>query len=126
MIDGKKSILAIDDDPDICQMLKRRLELSGYHFNSTDSVEKGLALIEEGDIDLVILDLGLKTYDGTSLLQLKASWESQGKIMPPIIVLSGLNNDEVREYTLDLGASQYLNKPYDAQELLASISQCTA
>lgn len=109
-------ILAVDDDAEIVALLARYL---GGHGFALSGVGSGAALrqaIAADPPDLVLLDLGLPDEDGLSLLQyLRTHWRG------PVIVVSGRGEAVERVVGLELGADDYVSKPFDFRELLARI-----
>jgi DNA-binding response OmpR family regulator len=109
-------ILAVDDDAEIIALLARYL---GGHGFALSGVGSGAALrqaIATDPPDLVLLDLGLPDEDGLSLLQyLRTHWRG------PVIVVSGRGEAVERVVGLELGADDYVSKPFDFRELLARI-----
>ena len=112
----KDRILVVDDDQKITAMLKRALEYEGYLVNVVHSGEDALIALVEEAVDLVILDIMLPGLSG---------WETcrdirmQSKI--PIIMLTAKDEVEERVKGLDLGADDYVVKPFALNELLARI-----
>jgi len=117
----RKRILIVDDDPEINQTLKKRLEYNGFSCPSAASVEMALQKIEKGDFDLVVLDLGFPGVDGTAFLKNVEQHLSPKQKIPPILVLSCYNDKEVVEHVLQSGAVAFMAKPYDSAELLSTI-----
>ncbi len=118
-----KHILIVDDDASILYMLCKRLESQGYHCASASSVEEALQKVKQQPPDLVILDLGFKKADGTSFLKTLDEWVAPGQKLPPVIVLSGMQSQEIIDYVMDLGAAAFLSKPYDSGKLLSIVEQ---
>lgn len=113
---GASLILVVDDDPSIRQALTRELAVAGYDaISAADGVE-GKILFEERRPDLVITDLAMPRADGFALL---AAVRRVGAT--PVLVLSvrGEEADKVR--ALDLGADDYVTKPFSLRELLARV-----
>ncbi|GGN27638.1 MULTISPECIES: response regulator [Marinomonas] len=109
-------ILVIDDENQIRKMLRIALKSVGYDVSEADSVASGLAATVRQQPDLVVLDLGLPDGDGLELL---AELRSFSKV--PVIVLSVRSGDPDKIKALDLGAQDYVTKPFSVEELLARI-----
>lgn len=113
------TILVIEDDVDVTEVIKRRLKDAGYMTFIANDPYNGLKLAREEKPDLILLDLKLPAGGGLSILRnLKTATETQDI---PIVILTGSRSDEVRENALRDGAAAYLEKPYDLHELLATI-----
>ncbi len=107
-------VLVIDDEPPIRKLLRMGLSTQGYEALEAPSGKSGLDLLAE-DPDLVILDLGLPDIDGLELLRMiRARNESV-----PIVVLSSRGDEAGKVRALDLGADDYVTKPFGMDELLA-------
>lgn len=109
-------ILVIDDENHIRKMLRIALKSVGYDVSEADSVASGLAAAARQQPDLVVLDLGLPDGDGLDLL---SELRSFSKV--PVIVLSVRNSDPDKIKALDIGAQDYVTKPFSVEELLARI-----
>lgn len=107
-------ILVIDDEPQIRRALRAGLERSGYQVMLAASGEEGLDTASEHPPDLVILDLAMPGTDGFQVCKELRSWTQI-----PIIVLSVRDQEEDKIRALDLGADDYLTKPFGVGELLA-------
>lgn len=108
------SLLLIDDDPEIFALLSRYLGSNGYQVIGAANAAQARALIASETIELVLLDLGLPDEDGLSLLRhLQMAWKG------PVIVVSGRGEAVERVVGLELGADDYVTKPFDLRELLA-------
>ena len=109
-------LLLIEDDPDIVHFLSADLIDAGYRVSSAASVRHGLIRAHELAPDLVITDLGLPDGDGTDLVRrLRVSSQV------PIVVLSARDQIGIKVELLEAGANDYLVKPFESQELLATI-----
>ncbi len=107
-------VLIIDDEPQIRRALRAGLERTGYSVSAAASGEEGLDLAAEHPPDLIILDLAMSGTDGFSVCEELRKWTKV-----PIIVLSVRDSEEDKIRALDLGADDYLTKPFGVGELLA-------
>ncbi|GLH79823.1 DNA-binding response regulator [Bradyrhizobium sp. SSBR45G] len=109
-------VLAIDDEPPIRKLLRMGLATQGYEILEAPSGKIGLELLAQNPA-LVILDLGLPDIDGHELLRtIRARNESI-----PIVVLSSRGDEAGKVKALDLGADDYITKPFGMDELLARL-----
>jgi two-component system KDP operon response regulator KdpE len=109
-------ILVVDDDPSIRQTLTREIALAGYDaISAADGVE-GKAVFEERRPDLVITDLAMPRMDGLGLLAAVRRVDAT-----PVLVLSVRGEEEDKVRALDLGADDYVTKPFSLRELLARV-----
>ena len=113
---NKHKILIIEDEINICNVVKAVLETNDYHVLMAQTGENGKTLFFSHHPDLVILDLGLPDLDGCDFIQLV---REQSDI--PIIVLSARTNESDKVNALDLGANDYITKPFGTNELLARV-----
>jgi two-component system, OmpR family, response regulator len=109
-------VLAVDDDPSVCELV--RTYLSDYDMRvTTVTCEREMtSVLERESVDVVLLDLRLKGEDG---MQIARKLRVASKI--PIIILSGRHEEVDRVMCLELGADDYLTKPFSPRELLARI-----
>ncbi|MGI6173922.1 MAG: response regulator [Christensenellales bacterium] len=112
----REKILVIEDDRGICLFLKTTLSGAGYDVLIAETGKGGLAAISSHCPDCVLLDLGLPDMDGCEIIRSVRSWTKM-----PIIVLSARTMEEEKAHALDLGADDYLTKPFGTIELLARI-----
>lgn len=112
----KTVIVVIEDDPQICRFLKTSLSASGFLSYEANTGEQGLLEVSTRKPDLVILDLGLPHMDGITVINRVRDWSSV-----PIIVLSARSQEQDKIRALDVGADDYLTKPFSIGELLARI-----
>lgn len=109
-------ILVVDDDPSIRQTLTREIALAGYDaISAADGVE-GKAVFEDRRPDLVITDLAMPRMDGLGLLAAVRKVDAT-----PVLVLSVRGEEEDKVRALDLGADDYVTKPFSLRELLARV-----
>lgn len=112
----KSTILVIDDEKQIRKFLHITLSASGYKVEEADKGEMGVRMAASIKADLIICDLGLPDIDGTEVIRKIREWSHV-----PIIVLSIRSDNKDIVEALDLGADDYLVKPFDSEVLLARI-----
>jgi two-component system KDP operon response regulator KdpE len=110
------TILVVDDEPQIQRFLKPGLAAGGYDVASAETGRAAVRMIAATAPDLVILDLGLPDMDGKEVIREVRTWSKV-----PIIVLSARDRETEKIAALDLGADDYVNKPFGIGELLARI-----
>ena len=112
----KRTILVVEDDGYIADVLKSLLEANDYRVLSATSGKGALQLAASHVPDVVLLDLGLPDIDGTHVLTSLREWYEG-----PVIIVSARNQEKEKVQALDMGADDYINKPFSASELLARI-----
>jgi DNA-binding response OmpR family regulator len=110
-------ILVVEDDKAVASFVKRGLESEQYAVDVAGDGEEAQVLIEAASFDLIILDLVLPKVDGLDVLKQIRS----RKPSPPVLILSGRARVEDRVKGLDLGADDYLAKPFSFSELSARV-----
>src|SRR5438067_1913712 len=108
-------VLVIDDEPKIVSFVTRALTARGYDVDSADSGARGLELIRMGGYAVVVLDLRLPDIDGLDVL--RSAMEDRPD--QQVIVLSALPDAETKVQCLDLGAVDYITKPFSLTEFAA-------
>jgi len=109
-------VLSIEDDPAILALLQALLESAGYTAYAAEDGPSGLARLEEGGIDLLLLDLMLPGMNGYEICRrVRASARA---VYLPIIMLTALQTPEQRHAGFEAGADDYVTKPFDPEELL--------
>jgi two-component system, OmpR family, KDP operon response regulator KdpE len=111
---AKLRVLVIDDEAAILRFLKPALEANNYEMASSGSVADGIKRVAAETPDIVLLDLGLPDGDGKDVIRRAREWSDV-----PIIVLSAREREAEKIDALDLGADDYINKPFNVGELLA-------
>lgn len=111
---AKVRALIIDDEGAILRFLKPALEANNYEMTSAGTIADGLKRIAAEAPDVVLLDLGLPDGDGKDVIRRAREWSDL-----PIIVLSARERETEKIEALDLGADDYVNKPFNIGELLA-------
>ena len=107
-------VLVVDDEPPIRKLLRMGLGTQGYEILDAPSGKVALELVAQKP-DLIILDLGLPDIDGLELLRIMRQ-KNEGV---PIVVLSSRGEEAAKVQALDLGADDYVTKPFGMEELLA-------
>ncbi len=109
-------LLLLEDDQQLAKGLLQAMVRQSYAVDHFDSVKEGLAAIEYEHYDLVILDLGLSDGSGLDFLKIYRNKQTE-----PVIILTARDTIEEKIQGLDLGADDYLPKPFDVNELQARI-----
>jgi two-component system, OmpR family, response regulator len=109
-------ILVVDDDPQIRELVEEYLTENALRVSATSTGQQMAAILEDEAIDLVILDLRLAGEDGMSIAR-----TLRDKSAIPIIIVTGVRDEADRIMGLELGADDYLTKPFSPRELLARI-----
>ncbi|MEH6949907.1 response regulator [Nitrobacter sp. NHB1] len=110
----KPRVLVVDDEAAILRFLKPALEANGYDMSSTATVADAVKRIAGDAPDVVLLDLGLPDGDGKDVIRRVREWSDV-----PIVVLSARDREAEKIESLDLGADDYVNKPFNIGELMA-------
>ena len=113
---GRARVLVVDDDPEALGSVQRILEDAGYDTLATGAPEEVAGLLETGEPDLVLLDLVLPGIDGIELMR-----SLPGLSDRPVIFLSVYGRDETIARALEIGAADYVVKPFSPTELVARI-----
>ncbi len=113
-------ILLIDDDPDQHLVLDKYLKLSGFEVIHAETGEEGLQKVEESKPDLVLLDIQMPGMDGFRILELIRKKASNRNIS--VLFLTAIDRKHLKIKGLELGADDYITKPFDRAELLARIN----
>ena len=113
-----ESILIVDDDINLCTVLSEELNAIGYEANYLTDGEEVAKVLETGNIDLLLLDLKMPGTDGFDVLQ---KINNHHNSHPKIIVLTAYADVKSAIESARLGASDFISKPYDFDELLITI-----
>ena len=109
-------ILVIDDEPQILRAIRTILAEKQFRVTTASRGEEGLTLAAANQPDLIILDLGLPDMDGVEVCTRLREWTQI-----PIIILSVRDSERDKVAALDMGADDYLTKPFGIEELLARV-----
>jgi len=112
----KTTILVADDELKLLRLVTRNLELDGYATLAATDGQEALALVETHDPELLVLDVMMPKMDGFTVTQRVREFSSV-----PIIIMTARGDDQDKIRGLDLGADDYLTKPFSVDELLARV-----
>jgi two-component system KDP operon response regulator KdpE len=113
---NKKSILIVDDDPAILRLLSTNLKARDYNVLTATNGMESIDIVQTDTVDLIILDIMMPVMDGVEVCQRVREWSDV-----PIIMLSARGDEKDKVKCLDLGADDYLTKPFGIAELMARI-----
>lgn len=113
---NRENVLVVDDEPQILRFLKPSLETVGYNVLTATNGADALKFAATHAPDLILLDLGLPDMDGKDVISQLRAWTKT-----PIVVVSARDREAEKIAALDLGADDYVNKPFGIGELLARI-----
>ncbi|NQT28495.1 MAG: response regulator [Candidatus Omnitrophica bacterium] len=116
---AKEKILIVEDDPDIVEMIDYNLKKEGYRIISVLNGEDAIGIAEKENPDLIILDLMLPEMDGFQVCKHLRSEEKTSSV--PIIMLTAKSQETDKVVGLELGADDYMTKPFSPRELVARI-----
>ncbi|MBU9738815.1 winged helix-turn-helix domain-containing protein [Diplocloster agilis] len=114
-----KTILAVDDEEHILELIAYNLEAGGYEVRKAETGEEALEVLNREQVDLVLLDLMLPGIDGIEVLKQIRSDPVKRRL--PVIMLTAKSDEISKVIGLELGADDYLGKPFGVHELLARI-----
>lgn len=112
-------ILIVDDEPEIRRFLRATLAAAGYRYHEATTAAEAVAQAAARQPDLVLLDLGLPDGDGLSVISSVRQYSQT-----PIIVVSARGREKDKVEALDLGADDFVAKPFGVDELLARVRAC--
>lgn len=113
------TILIVDDEPAICELLAFNLNKAGYSTLEADNGNRALELAKSNKPDLIILDLMLPGIDGIEVCRILKGQQPTAGI--PIIMLTAKNDEVDKIIGLELGADDYMTKPFSPRELVARV-----
>ena len=116
MSNNKYKVLVVEDDRNILSMIQTVLETNGYQVLTAQRCQQGILMLSSHVPDLVVLDLGLPDMDGEEFIRIV-----RRNSMIPIIVLSARTEESDKVSALDLGANDYITKPFGTAELVARV-----
>lgn len=111
------SVLIVDDDESVLTMLNKVIRSAGMDANTVSGGKQALELVRERPFDIILLDVNLRDMDGFQVIQ-----ELRGRgVKTPIIIVSGRKEDYDTLYGLDIGADDYITKPFNPVILAAKV-----
>lgn len=116
MTSAKLTVLIIEDEEHIGNFIQTILEANNYKAILCTSGEQGLSLVKSYCPDMILLDLGLPDMDGSQVLTTLRKWSAI-----PVIVISARHQESEKVQALDLGADDYITKPFGTKELMARL-----
>lgn len=108
------TVLLVEDDPTIQRLLQTQLSARGWAVTVCDGARRALKIVADSEPDIVLLDIGLAEGDGLSICQSLREWSSV-----PIILVTAADTPRTKVTALELGADDYLTKPFHTGELVA-------
>lgn len=114
----KSQILIVDDDPDICTMIKMVLEYHGFIGVEADNEEKVDKILSSQHIDLIIMDMLLSGADGTDICRRIKNDKEKNSL--PVLMFSA--HPTARETCLAAGADDFIPKPFEMNDLIARVN----
>src|SRR5438876_3075435 len=111
-----KHILVVDDEPQITRVLRTSLSSHGYDIRVANDGETALEIMKDWSPDLVITDLAMPNMDGLELCR-----RLRAISQVPIIILSAKGEEKIKVEALDIGADDFVTKPFGIDELLARV-----
>jgi DNA-binding response OmpR family regulator len=115
-----KTVLLVDDDPEVVGSLKTVLEHRGYRVLAAADGNSGLSAAERDRPDLVVVDLMMPRRSGLVVLE---KLKSRGPACPPVIMITASEAARQKEYALNLGVDDFLHKPFPVDRLLESVQR---
>ncbi|MFS0862717.1 response regulator transcription factor [Fredinandcohnia sp. 179-A 10B2 NHS] len=112
----ERTILIVDDQPEIVELLKLYLEKEGYHILEAYDGSAALQVIQQQKIDLLLVDLMMPTINGYQLIK-----KVRQELSIPIIIISAKNEDNDKILGLGLGADDFIQKPFNPLEVVARV-----
>jgi two-component system nitrogen regulation response regulator NtrX len=115
-------ILLVDDDPATLKVFQILLSIEGHDVRITESGEDAIEIVTQGNIDLLISDVGMSPTDGFEVL--RRVREVQANM--PVIMLSGFNTEDRTEMVSKFGAFDFIAKPPDIKQLIKAVNEALA
>lgn len=120
-VEGATCVLLIDDDAELCDLVAQYLEARGFVVESENDGARGLQRAQSGGYALLVLDVMLPTLDGFEVLKRLRAHVEPNIAHLPVVMLTAHGDEVDRIVGLELGADDYLPKPFNPRELLARV-----
>jgi two-component system OmpR family response regulator len=121
MPEKARSVLVVEDDPEINELVGAYVQIAGYDYQSALTGTQAVAKAQQSHPALIVLDIMLPDFDGFEVARrLKSDSDTQGI---PIVMLTALDREEYRQRGRNAGAVGYLTKPFDPDRLLEAIRE---
>jgi DNA-binding response OmpR family regulator len=111
-------VLLVDDEPDILDMLELAFQEAGHETCTATNGQLGIEQLEAGPVDVVVLDMMMPVVDGWAVLETK---QIRGDLTP-VVVVSARSEPDIARRALELGAVEYVLKPFDLDRLLTLVA----
>jgi len=115
-----KTVLLVDDDPELVGAFKTVLEHRGYRVLAAADGNSGLAAAERDRPDLIVVDLMMPKRSGLVVLE---TLKGRGQACPPVIMITASESGRQRDYAQSLGADDFLRKPFPVEQLVRSVER---
>ena len=112
------SVLVVDDDPDVCDLVRYKLEQSGFDVRSAHDGDQAMREVDAAVPDLVLLDVMMPGISGLEVLE---RWRAKGVNLPVILLTAKAQENDV-ERGFELGADDYVIKPFSPRELARRVT----
>ena len=117
-----KKILVVDDEPDILRVVIYRLQKDGFEIKTAVDGKKALAIIQEEPFDLILLDITLPELNGYEVCK-SLKGDDKVKHIPVVFLTASMASEGFEERAQEVGASGYVFKPFDYEDLLREIKK---
>lgn len=115
------TILIVDDDFELCRALSIRAMAAGFEVTAAQDPDDALEIVAQQALDLIVLDIEMPRYNGLELHERLLRTENGTHV--PVIYLSGSGSNQNKSRARELGAIAFFEKPYEATEMIAKISE---
>lgn len=118
-------ILVVDDEPELCKVLKKVLEKEGYRVLTATKGQKAFSLLKKEKIHLLLLDLKMPDMGGLELLKKIRGWDTGGKNknQVPAVIITAHGSLSSARSAMELGVIDYLTKPFDLDEVKSVVRE---
>lgn len=123
-IPAEPTVLIVDDEEIVCAAMRELLELKGFVVFEANNGVEGLKIAAENKIDVIVLDLNMPRMDGYMFMEkLTERWEADRRSfkLPKILILSAVDKNTDLGLARNLGASNFMNKPFKSSEFVSAV-----